>query len=227
MKIRANKDKWQSLLVKPIAIGLLAGFGSLFTPAAAQVACELELNGDVEILHLGGRNMIVYWEEDCTPPDDPDIFVMYQTSSDNGKTWSGVEELTSSEFIAVGGFVDDFDGILIVAAKKERGRLVASFSIEGARTSLKVVTSNNFGRDWGDPILAWDITTEDIGFSDFLSCPSLTAESIPGSGVLSLLTTIVGTGGAFAWIVTSRDSGVTWDAAIELGEVPPSPECDD
>lgn len=222
MNIGANKNNWQSLLVKPIAIGLLAGFVGLFTSSAAYAACAL--NDDVEILHLGGRNMIVYWQEDCTPPADPDIFVMYQTSSDNGKTWSGVQELTSSNVIAIGGFVDDFDGILIVG---KRGKLAASFSIEGGQTSLKVVTSKNFGRDWGDPILAWDITVDIPGFTDFLGCPSLTSESIPGSGVLSLLTTIVETTKTAAWVVTSRDSGQTWDAAIELGEVPTSTECDD
>ena len=35
MKIGANKDKWQSSLVKPIAIALLAGIVGLFTSSAA------------------------------------------------------------------------------------------------------------------------------------------------------------------------------------------------
>ena len=228
MKIGSNKERWQFLLVKPIVIGLLAGFGSLFTSSAAYAACALE--GDVELIHLGGRNMIVYWAEagGC----NPDV-VKYQTSSNNGQTWSDETILVTSTELAGAGIVDDFDGIFIVG---KRGKLAATFNVierenESDFPRLKVVTSNNFGRDWGDPILAWDITNDTPGvsnFADFLNCPSLESRSIPGSGVLSLLTTIVETDdSATAWVVTSRDSGQTWDDAQKLGDVAIPSLCDD
>ncbi len=143
MKVGTNKYKWQSLLVKPIAIGLLAGFVSLFTSSSAYAVCVTE--DGAEILHLGGRNMIVFWvESECNSIPDA---LMYQTSSNNGQTWSVEGILVTST--QLGGTIGDFDAVLLMG---KRGRLAATFNvIEGVNPKLKVVTSNNFGRDWGPP----------------------------------------------------------------------------
>ena len=115
-----------------------------------------------------------------------------------------------------------------MTTKKNKGSLAAIFLvIEGGTPKFKVVTSNNFGEDWGDPIVAWDIVLTITGttFANLPGCPELEETSLPGSGVLSLLTTITDAGGTFAWIVTSLDSGLTWGDPVKLGEVPA--DCDD
>ncbi len=209
MKIRTNKERWQSLLVKPIAIGLLAGFVSLFTSSAAYAVC---VTGGPETLNLGGRNLIAYWDErDC----GAQTVIKYRTSSNLGQTWSPVDTLVSSDTV---GFIEQFEEVFIVG---KRGKLAAVYiGIESGDPLFKLVTSSNYGRTWGSEIVAWDITVTIPTFIEFSGCPELSGESIPGSGVLSLLTTIVDAGGASAWIVTSRNSGLNWDAPIELAKLP-------
>ncbi len=213
MKICAKKDKWQSLLVKPIAIGLLAGFVSLFTSSAAYAVC---VTGGPGIIHLGGRNMIVYWDErDCNSIQS---VIKYRTSSNLGQTWSAENTLVSSVNV---GFIEQFEDIFIVG---KRGKLAAVYIVfEGGNPlfpRFELVTSSDFGRTWGSEIVAWDITSTIPSYVGFFGCPELSGESTPGSGLLSLITTIVDGGGVSAWIVTSRNSGQTWDTPIELAYLP-------
>jgi hypothetical protein len=217
MQIVSNQGRWQSRLVMQMTIGLLVGFVGFFA-SAAHAACTL--NGDPDFEHLGKGNMIVTWDE---RPCDPESSVKYRTSSDNGQTWSALQVLTSSSVI---GNPDDFDGIKIVG---RNGKLAAAFSIITPDPALKVILSDNYGNDWGDPIVAWNITDDIPGFIDFLGCPSLTGKGVRASRVLSLLTTIVESTAsgptATVYIVTSHDGGLTWGAPQDLGEVPL--DCDD